>query len=260
MANDKSRLLRIFPALLLALVIVFFGSPALSQIFNSADVIKIGLLLDNNSESSEKYVNHLRNEVESLLGNQFKISLPESKQIITGWSVAKIEAGYLTLLNDSDVDIILVAGPLSSAVLAQKGEFSKPVILYGILDYDLQETPLTRDKKSGVHNLTYILEAHEITAELDRFYGVFPFENLTIVIDKNISTLIPNLETLLTTFITLKGAQTQTLYYDGDIDSLCQQFPIDTDAVFLGGLFSMPSETKQQLIDHIRLLKLPSYS
>ncbi|MCD6580983.1 MAG: TolC family protein [Desulfuromusa sp.] len=245
-----------------SLVCMFFliGTSALSQTFNPADTIKIGLLLDSNNESSEKFVAHLQNEVESLLGNQFKISLPESKQIITDWSVEKVEAGYLTLLNDNDVDIILVVDPLSSAVIAQKGDFTKPVILYGILDYLLQEIPLNKDKKSGVHNLTYILEAHEFRAELDRFYGVFPFKNLTIVIDKNISTLIPNLETLLTTFVTLRGSQSKILYYDGDISSLYKRFPIDTDAVFLGGLFYMSADDKQKLIDHLRLLKLPSYS
>ena len=260
MARDKIRFLKIIPAFLLASFIVFFGLPAFSQTFKPNDVINIGLLIDSDNEATEKFIINLRKEVESLLANQFKISLPESKQVVTGWSIANIETGYQALLEDPDIDIIVVAGTLGSAVLAQKKEFNKPLILYGILDYNLQEIPLNRDKTSGIHNLTYILEAHELSAELNRFYGVFPFENLTIVIDKNVSTLIPNLETLLITLVTLKGSKSQILYYDGDINSLCKQFPIDADAVFLGSLFSMSTETKQQLVDHIRLLKLPSYS
>ncbi len=260
MARVKSSFLRIIPVYFLVLVFLFFGSPASSQTFSSSDPIHIGLLLDSNNKASKKFVVNLRNEVESLLGNQFKISLPESKQIVTGWSIANVESGYQTLLDDPDVDIIVAAGTLGSAVLAQKKEFVKPLILHGILDYDLQEIPLTSDKKSSVHNLTYVLEAHQFSEELDRFHSVFPFKNLTVIIDKNLSSLIPNLETLLTTFVTLKGSRSKILYHDGDINSLYKQFPVDTDAVFLGGLFSMSTKTRQQLIDHIRLLKLPSYS
>ncbi len=260
MARVKSIFLRIIPVCSLVLVFLFFGSPAFSQRFNSSDPVHIGLLLDSADETSGKFIIHLQDEVESLLGNQYSISLPVSKRLVTDWSIKKSLSGYQLLLNDPEVDIIVVAGSLSAALIAQQKEFTKPSILFGILDYELQEVPLTRDKRSGVHNLTYILEAHKFKEELDNFHTVFPFQNLTVIIDKKLSTLIPNLEALLTTLVTLKGSQSQLCYFNGDINSLISHLPDNTDAVFLGGLFSMPDEQKQALIDHIRLLKLPSYS
>lgn len=260
MARAKAIILKAIPVFSLFIIFLLFASPALSQEYKTSQPIQIGILLDNNNEASENFVAHLKTEVESLLGNQYSISLPDSKQFVTNWSVENSLADYQSLLQDSKVDIIVVAGPLSSALLAQKKDFVKPTILFGILDYELQKIPLTRDKKSGVHNLTYILESHKFKDELDTFHSVFPFKNLTVIIDKNLAPLIPNLETLLATLVTLKDSKSKILYYNGDISALINQFPDDTDAIFFGGLFSMIAEQKQALIDHIRLLKLPSYS
>lgn len=260
MAGTKSRVSGTVFYFSLVAVFLFFATPALSQGFDTSQPIQIGILLDSNDEASQKFVDQLKIEVKSLLGNQYSISLPDSKQLVTNWSVEKSLAGYQSLLQDSKVDIIVVAGSLSAALLAQKTEFIKPTILFGILDYELQEIPLTRDKKSGVHNLTYILESHKFRDELDTFYSVFPFKKLTVILDKNLAPLIPNLEALLTTLITLKDSKCKIIYYDGDISPLINQFPDDTDAILFGGLFSMTTEQKQILIDHIQLLKLPSYS
>lgn len=260
MARVKSRASMIMSILLPGLMFLLLCSPALSQTFNPADHIEIGLLLDSDNEASEKFISHLKNEVKSLLGNQFAITFPESKQIVTDWSVEKVLAGYHQLLDDPDIHIIVVVGALGSAVLAQKEKFNKPLILYGILDHNLQKIPLTSARKSGIHNLTYILESHKFSEELRSFHNLFPFKNLTLIVDRNLNRLIPNLGSLLTSRVALQGSQCQILFFDGNIEALINQFPEDTDAVFLGGLSSMSAEEKRLLVAHIRLLKLPSYS
>ncbi len=260
MARVNSKCLWTIPVFYLFIVFFLFATPALSQGFDASESIQIGILLDSNNSANKNFVDHLKVEVESLLGNQFSISLPNSKQFIANWSVEDSLSGYQSLLQDPEVDIVVVAGSLSAALLAQKKEFIKPTILFGLLDYELQQIPLTKDKKSGVHNLTYILESHKFRDEFESFHSVFPFQNLTVIVDKNLTPLVPNLETLLTTLATLKESKSKILYYDGDISSLINQFPNNTDAVFFGGLCSITTEQKQMLIDHIRLLKLPSYS
>lgn len=248
--------------LFLLIVVLMFASSSvvLAAPLKKSGEVQIGLLFDIDNETRERFVTQLRQEVSSLLGNQYTISLPEEKRRTSGWSHDSVVENYRALLADPQIDIIVAVGALNSAVLAQHPSYPKPLILLGILDYFLQQIPLTTDKKSGVHNLTYILESREFGADLDSFYGIFPYQNLTVVTDKKLTALLPNLDKLLTAFIAQKGSQTKIITYDGDIDLLLNQFPADADAVFFGGLYALSDAEKQKLIDHVKQLKLPSYA
>ncbi|MCK5070449.1 MAG: hypothetical protein KAR01_07895, partial [Desulfocapsa sp.] len=161
---------------------VILGAPT-----TASAKVQVGVLLDIKSETTDRFVANLREEVTALLGNQYAIRLPESKRYIANWSSESVLANYRVLLDDPEVDIIVAVGALSSAILAQQTSFQKPLILLGVLDYELQQIPLTADKKSGVHNLTYVLESSQFDADLDAFYSIFPYRNLAIIADQKLT-------------------------------------------------------------------------
>ena len=222
--------------------------------------IQVGLLLDIKSETTDNFVTNMEQEIKTLLGNQYSISLPKNKRKVADWSKEHVLANYQALVDDPKVDIIVAAGALNAAVLARQTTFPKAVILVGILDYELQRIPLTAEKKSGVHNLTYVLESGQFVADLEEFQEIFPYRNLVIVADKKLIEILPDAEQFLITHIKNRGSRAQLITYDADLDALLEKFPADTDAVFLGGLHALDDGEKRKLIDHINQLHLPSFS
>ena len=257
MASSNRVFLRI--VFIFFLMCVFTPS-AFSQPFNASNPVRVGVLLDSSNEVSANFVKRLKEEVASLLGNQYLILVPESKQFVADWSHEKTQEAYQNLSNDNEVDVIVVAGAYVSAVIAQLDYFTKPSIVFGIIDDKLQGIKLTKARTSGIKNLSYILEPHEFKEELANFHEIFPYQKLAVVVDKKLSKLIPNLEPRLNKLISLRGSQGRVYYYDGDVTALINSFSKTSDAVLLGNLISMPSDQKQLLIDHINRLKLPSYS
>lgn len=224
--------------------------------------VQIGLLTDTDSSLSERFAAALEQEVEHLLGKQYRISIPVEKRIMTDWSRPKILEQYAALVADPAVDVIVAAGPLCSAVLVQQESFPKPLILIGILDYELQQIPLTEDKRSGVHNLTYILETRDFEADLDNFHGIYPFRKLAFLADEKLLNLLPEVKNWIKNYVAIKGSDLEIIPYRGDLEAMLQELDQTggIDAVFMGGLFSLKEGEQQRVIDHVNALKLPSYA
>lgn len=222
--------------------------------------VRIGLVFDMDIEKSRKFVDLLRKEVGILLGNQYDIKLPDEKIRTAAWSTESVVTAYDALVTDPKVDIIVAIGPLISAILAHKPAFPKPLILLGIMDYKLQNIPLTEGMQSGTPNLTYLLDVHDFERDLELFYEIFPYQKLTIITEQKLIALIPETQQLLGEFTAMKNSQGVIIGYDGRLDELFGKIPQDADAVLIGGLYSLPAADKQQIIDHINRLKLPSYA
>ena len=238
---------------------LFFLQIIQPQVTDAAEEVKIGILFDIQKEDTREFIDQLRQEVTSLLGSKYNIIIPSKKIKTASWSRQNILKMYKGLVADESVDIIVAAGALNAAVLTKLGVFPKPLIILGIMDYELQQVPITKDKKSGIRNLTYILLAHDVENDLNVFYDIFPFRKLTVIIDKKLAALIQGADEKFKAVTAAKGVECQTVAYDGRIDEVVENFPSDTDAVLLAGLYRMPDTEKQKLIDHINQLRLPSY-
>ncbi|RZB33865.1 MAG: hypothetical protein SRB2_03258 [Desulfobacteraceae bacterium Eth-SRB2] len=238
----------------------FFLQIIQPQVTDAAEEVKIGILFDIQKEDTREFIDRLRQEVTSLLGSKYDITIPAKKIKIASWSRQSILKEYKGLVADDGVDIIVAVGALNAAVLAKLKVFPKPLILLGIMDYELQQIPITREKKSGIHNLTYILPAHDFESDLKDFHDIFPYKNLTVVVDKKLAALIPGLGEKFREVVAANDVIAQVLAYDGNIDKVIENIPPETDAVLLGGLYRISDREKQKLFNHVNHLRLPSYT
>jgi len=238
------------------------ASGSIAATGGTTNEIQIGLLFNTSNDLTDRFIATLSQEVDHLLGKQSRIALPESKQLVAEWSRKSVLENYAALVNDPAVDIIVAAGPLCSAVLVQEESFPKPLILIGILDYELQQIPLAADKSSGRHNLTYILETRDFLADLDNFYEIYPYRKLAFLADEKLLGLLPEVKGWLSRYAAEQGSDLEILSYGGDIDLLLEKLDLSDafDAVFIGGLFALKDSDKQRLIDHVNKLGLPSYA
>lgn len=259
MKENKTTVLRNLLILIAIFSAFFFPQVIQPRVTDAAEKVQIGILFDIQKEDTREFIDLLRQEVTSLLGNKYDITIPAKKIKTASWSRQRILKEYKGLVADDGVDIIVAVGALNAAVLTKLDVFPKPLILLGIMDYELQQVPITKDKKSGIRNLTYILLAHDFENDLSVFYDIFPFKKLTVIIDKKLAALIPGADEKFKAVAAAKGVECQKAAYDGKIDEVIENFPSNTDAVFLAGLYRMPDTEKQKLIDHINHLRLPSY-
>lgn len=257
--QNKPTVLRNLFILIAIFTSLFFLQIIQPQLTDAAEEVKIGILFDIQKEDTRDFVDQLRQEVTSLLGSKYDIIIPAKKIKTASWNRQNILKEYKRLVADDSVDIIVAVGVLNAAVLAKLEVFPKPLILLGIMDYELQQVPITKDKKSGIRNLTYILVAHDFESNLNIFYDIFPFRKLTVIIDKKLAALIPGADEKFKAVAAAKGVECQIAAYDGRTDDVIENFPSDTDAVLLAGLYRMPDTEKQKLINHINQLRLPSY-
>ena len=246
--------------LLIVLMSLLFLQIIQPMAVGAAEEVSLGILFDNKKEDTRKFVDQLRQEVISLLGSKYDITIPSEKIKTASWSSQSILKEYEALVADDGVDIIVAVGALNAAVLIKRGVFPKPLILLGIMDYELQQVPITKEKKSGIHNLTYILLVHDFENDLRVFYDIFPYKNLTVVVDKKLIAFIPGVGEEFREVVGAYDAVAQILAYDGNIDNTIENIPRETDAVMLGGLYRMSDREKQKLIDHVNHLRLPSYA
>ncbi|MBW2592640.1 MAG: TolC family protein [Deltaproteobacteria bacterium] len=239
---------------------LFFLQIIQPELTDAAEEVKIGILFDIQKEDTREFIDQLRQEVTSLLGSKYDIIIPAKKIKTASWSRQDILKEYEGLVADDGVDIIVAVGALNAAVLTRLRAFPKPLIILGILDYELQQIPITREKKSGIHNLTYILPAHDFENDLKDFHDIFPYKNLTVVVDKKLAALIPGVGETFREFVAANDGVSQVLACDGNIDSVIENIPSGTDAVLLGGLYRMSDREKQKLFDRVNHLRLPSYT
>jgi len=237
-------------------IISFFQT---TQVF-AVRTVKIGLLLDIQKKNQTKFVNSLREEIKSLLGDKYKISIPENKIKKSLWSPSAIMKEYESLIKDKEVHIIIAAGVLNAAVLSQLKVYPKPLMLLGIMDAELQGIKLTSKNKSGVNNLTYLLFPNDFMRSCKEFKDICDFQRLVILLDQRIIDLVPGAyEKFEDLAISLNIEYTVAVYKD-NIPDLLKQFPSDCDGVLFAGLYKLGDHERMELISEINNRKLPSYS
>ncbi|MCY4603368.1 MAG: hypothetical protein OXE49_03980, partial [Gemmatimonadetes bacterium] len=189
--------------------------PAHAQIEKSD--LYIGLLLDFEAEATDdaSELALLQEEIHKVLGvNKSVHFLPEHLRF------SAEHEGYLSLVNDPAVDLIIAAGPASAAMLAAQGALPKPTIAVGILDVELQQMPLVEPGVSGVQNFTYVLSTHPIQKDLAAFHRIHPFAHLAVIVGEN-----------------LKGR----LDFEGFFERLAAPYEAEVELVFWGKETPLPT-------------------
>ena len=226
--------------------------PARSQISKSD--LHIGLLLDFAAESPDagQGLAHLKDEILKVLGIGKSVHfLPEHLRFSAG------QAGYLSLVDDPVVDIIIAAGPASAAMLATQGDLPKPTIAVGILDRELQRMPMVEPGVSGVRNFTYVLSNHPIQKDLAAFYHIRHFSHLAVVISENLKGKL-DFQGFFESIAESYGARVELVFWKPEVSLPALSDAVD--AVYLAMIFERSPEEVALLAETLAERKLPSFA
>ena len=114
--------------------------------------VRIGIIQDGPWERNDEIREAFEDEISTLLGPSFDVSLPAEKRIEADWTAGGIREAVDRLLSDPEVDILLAIGPQSSNDVARRPTLPKPALAAFVIDAELQGIPIRFDPQNGAAN------------------------------------------------------------------------------------------------------------
>lgn len=221
--------------------------------------VTIGIVKDGPWERYPEVLSVLKQEVLELTRGEFDVRFPESKTLEANWTVTSVRQALNRLLADSEVDLVIAGGVISSQEAGRRQELPVPVVAPVVLDPKLQGLPF-KQGKSGKRNLCYTHSPARLTREIQYFSEIIPFKKLTLLSSLHFSQAIPQFEDRLANFAKDLGIEIHTIYVTTSADETLSQIPDDAEAVFVGTLFQMPDDEFVALAKGLVDKKLPSFA
>ncbi len=233
-------------------------TPVCSQSALSKKEIRIGILLDAEKKETSGLIRRLESEITNLLKTKYTVKIEETDILRCKWSIDCIKRNYQKLVKDAHIDIVVGLGALNGAVLTRWTVYPKPVIVVGVIDPGLQKIPITPEKTSGVHNLTYLMMPQSLDADLDTFHRLYPYKRIALIEDRHLLEIIPK-DNRLANILAKKGVTLLQIAVDS-IDTAVDDLVENVDAVLIGNLYRFENDDRAKFIEKVNARKLPTFA
>ncbi len=169
-------------------VILFFL--LFSGLIQAQNTLTIGICKDANTDNFNEFSSLLKTEIMNLTNAKFEVHFTElSSAMDTLVSKQNIQ----NLMNNPKVDYVISLGYISSKQISELESYPKPVIAATILDRELQELPLRKDRTTGLNNFTYIESIVQLKNNLKEFSEIFETKEISVIIPKVFKDNFPQL-------------------------------------------------------------------
>lgn len=230
------------------LVLLLFLIVTFSSFSEEKEKLIIGVVYDGLMKDNQSISSLMKKEFTTLLGNNYDIQFPQDKQLVVTSLDKEVFSKKLDLLlEDKAVDIVIAGGILSSYVALDKNNLSKPLFAPFIVN-DIKNTKIS---SSGKNNLNFISSNINFKTEIENFKKIRNFKKLTILIDKSMLMLIPELNDLTgVEFVDVNGSNLKEVY--NKIKT--------SEAVAFTPMANINSVEINNLIAYVNENKIPSFS
>lgn len=215
----------------------------------------VGLLIEVRTPDAEGLLQRMKAEIAAVVGEDAIISIPEAFILTDDFKIEKAQSNYSQLL-ESEVDLILAFGPLSSLVIAGQIEHMKPTILFGAVDTELSKIP-TDLSGSGIDNLAFMVSSRSFREDLMEFQTLTGFSNVGIAIDE-VYAQVSDLEPIFQTICSHLGVEHRTMTF-ATIDDLVNDLE-GIDALYLSGGFFLSDSDINRLAAILIEKRIPSFT
>lgn len=198
----------------------------------------------------------LRQEVTRILQVDYTVEMPAELERTADGTAAGVQAELESLLATEKIDLIVATGPLGTLVAGRIPDLARPVIGTWVLDAGVQGIPF-RDGKSGHPNYTYVTVGNLLSADMAALDLVVEYQHLTVIGSAGWVRALPGDGTGLAK---IHAAKTSYVVGDGTPDSVLEQLPADTDAVYLMPMIDMSSVQVSSLLASFAERRLPVIS
>ena len=243
-------------AIAAAFLIGMTASLALAQ---PEHAVRIGVLVDGPWIGNETLRGLTISELETLIEGEFEVEFPPDAYLTGDWTERTTERLLRQLLEDSEVDIVVTWGLLSSNAVCCYGELPKPVIAPVVIDRQLQGFPLTTTG-SGIPNLSYVWLPNTLTSDLTYFREMIPFDRVVVLTNSALLEAVPQLPERSREQVRGTDLKIEWIPVGSSVGDTLEAIPEDTDAVYVWPLFHLSQADMQRLIDGLNARRLPTFS
>jgi outer membrane protein TolC len=246
--------------ILLSFPFLFLPDDAPAQQKRSLPVVRIGFVFDGPWDRLKETQALFEKEIADLLGGEFLVRFPGTKQIMGNWTDKAVSDGINRLLADPGVDLVIALGVLASNDAAIRGDLPKPVLAPIVLDVDLQGLP-QKDGASGVKNLSYTAFPNPFRRDLEMFLRIVPFKKLAVLsADYYGGTTLQEFHQRFPQAVKELGLEVQRIPVGESAKEALSRIEPDVEAVYLPPLQHLSAEEHDRLIKGLIGCKLPSFS
>ena len=236
-------------------LVLFFSFSSIISFSQVNKSIKVGVLLDQDSEAVQYVMKSLVAEIEAVIGQSATLVLSDYQ---TNNNDLKIARKNLDFMLASDCQIILSFGVLNTIALYKKKVFEKPIIAFGSVNSDFVKIPIGQTT-SEIHNLNYIVSPFSFSDDLDVFKSMYDFKKIGILIEDFLIQELPIKENF-DTYFSDKDSSYKLIGISKESDAIKNTMKCldSVDAVYLAGNFGLSN--RSVFIDSIVKRGLPSFS
>ncbi len=198
--------------ILLLVPLSFIGQP-----------LNIGILNDASLSSSCQMNSLVKEEITNLMQAKGAVTFTD---LYSDWDMNKISTNFELLLNNPKVDIIIPVGLISSRLMGENTNYSKPVLSNNQLIFKLKK-------------------------EIDAFFNLFNFKHLGVIVPSEFQSYAPWVIKLL--------SEEENGYSIDIIEASTSNFKVSDSihAVVVFPLFSFSSKNVVQMMEYFSSRKIP---
>lgn len=235
------------------------ATPAVAQV-DERPTLTLGSLVDPSATGgTEQLLGVIEREIDELLGRDYVLRFPDAKRRRSDWTAAGIRRDLDALLGDTDVDVVLVVGPVSTAVLCCIDALPKPVFAPLGIDGQALGLPSEGDS-SGVSNLNYLSNPGASYRDLATFAKLAGFHTVHVLSDPGIYEVLENLYERTQAAIEPLGITSVPVSVVDSAEEALDKLPPTTEAVYLTPLLRMSTAEKKKLFDGLAERGIPTMS
>jgi ABC-type uncharacterized transport system substrate-binding protein len=243
------------------LVLLSMGAtPGANAAGDERPVLTFGSLMDpSQTGGTERLLGLMHQEIEALIRRDYDVRFPKTKRRTSDWTAEGISHELDDLLADSEVDMILVIGPFSTAALCCYPELPKPV--FAPLGIDAAALGLPDDgNTSGVRNLNYLNNPGAALRDLEAFREIVGYQTVYIVSDPLIYEVLTELYERNQRFLESMGLTIVPVFAATSAYDVLDRLPDGAEAVYFTPLLRMSDDELRKLIDGLNARKIPTMS
>ena len=224
----------------------------------SQNPVKIHIVTDTPNEDGDGawFERAVITEVETLMRNRraaaFEITYCNNNPL-------QIASSFESVFNDSETDIVVGIGALSSAILSQRPSFPKPSVSGIIINPDFQNVPLTDEGTSGKDNFSYVRSPFNLGRDLVTLHQVYPYKKIALIGSQYVQTFLSGFDGLFNASLQGLGAEFLSVPVGNSVEETLNNIPSEVDAAYILPVFDEISPAEMPaFFEGLAARKIPS--
>lgn len=225
----------------------------------ASKTIRIGIVSDGNSTWSQSVRAQLDQQLNELGGTDFNF-LVNDNVLVSDWSQGLAKQHLNTHLDDSNIDMIVTIGLISSDATAELTT-RKPVFASTVIDPINQGFKISTQGASQTQNLHFLVANVDAVAEIKRFQKAINANKVGVLTDSVLTTELPFLKAFLSEVST--DAPIQIISIDPskqNVQSIVDTLPNDIDGLFVLPQQRLSLQRYQSLIIELASRNIKTFS